>query len=118
VDNPNTPTDECNPPTPCVDNMNTPQDECNPPPVCPPGTDSAGQPIPPGGIDKCDDDVLGDTIGDVDGDTDDDVLGRREPNPPPGAVMPFTGTSVLAYVLVGLQMIGAGALIARSRKRK
>jgi hypothetical protein len=119
VDNPNTPVDDCDPPPPCVDNPSTPMDECDPTEACPPGTDMAGEPIPPGGIDECDDDVLGDTIGDVGGDKDDEVLGNREPKDrPPGAVMPFTGTSVLAYVLVALQMIGAGALMARSRKRR
>jgi LPXTG-motif cell wall-anchored protein len=112
--------DECNPPTPCVDNPSTPMvDECNPQ-TCPAGTDMEGEPIPPGGVKNCDDDVLGDTIGDAGGDKEPDVLsGREGPDErAPGAVLPFTGTSILAYVLVGLHMIGAGALIARGRKRK
>ena len=73
----------------------------------------------------CDDDVLPNRIvnqGDIDGDKDADVEGSRlnKPNErkPLGGVLPFTGTSILAYVLVALQMIGAGALIARGRRAK
>jgi hypothetical protein len=70
------------------------------------------------------DDVLGDTTVDNDGDLDGgagpDVLGGRDTpdERAPGSVMPFTGTSIVAYVILALQMIGAGALIARGRKNR
>ena len=89
-----------------------------PPVVCPSGTDNAGQPMPPGGVADCDDDVLDDRIdkdGDADGDKDDDVLAEREGR---DNVLPFTGASIVAYLLIGLQMIAAGALISRARKKK
>ena len=99
---------------------NTPGKQCTPPPVvCPAGTDMAGEPIPAGGVADCDDDVLDDRIdrdGDVDGGKDDDVLPNRlerEDN-----VLPFTGASIIAYVVIGLQMVAAGALISRARKKK
>ncbi|MBW3594483.1 MAG: hypothetical protein KY391_02805, partial [Actinobacteria bacterium] len=86
-------------------------------PECPKGTDMAGLPIPAGGIAACDTDVLGDII-DKDGGDDDpgaDVAGASERKG--GRALPFTGASIIAYVLVGLQLIGAGALIARARKK-
>ena len=100
------------------------EDEVLPERFCPAGTDMAGQPVPPTGVKACnDDDVLDDRItndGDVDGEKGDDVAagGTGRGRKPLGGVLPFTGASILAYVLVGLQMIGAGALIARGRKAK
>ena len=96
--------------------------------TCPADSDFPGMPVFSGNNDGCngdddeDDEVLGDTLtndGDADGGGNDDNVGagNESQERPQGAVMPFTGTSVLAYVLIGLQMIGAGALIARGRKR-
>ena len=91
-------------------------------PTCPKGTDMAGLPIPVGGIAACDDDVLADII-DKDGGDDpdpsgpgDDVAGASERKG--GRALPFTGASITAYVLLALQMIGAGALITRARRKK
>jgi hypothetical protein len=120
---PDEPGKQCVPPpcpgTPDMD-PNTPGKQCTPPPVvCPAGTDMAGEPIPAGGVEDCDDDVLDDRIdkdGDVDGDKDDDVLAGREERDP--NVLPFTGASIIAYVVIGLQMVAAGALISRARKKK
>jgi LPXTG-motif cell wall-anchored protein len=122
---PDTEGKQCEPPPPCPDlpdmDPNTPGKQCVPPgePSCPEGTDHAGEAIPPGGEEDCDDDVLDDRIdkdGDADGNKDDDVLPNRvnrDPN-----VLPFTGASIVAYVVIGLQMIAAGALISRARRKK
>lgn len=91
------------------------------PPLCPAGTDMAGQAVPNGGVANCNDDVLDDRIdkdGDIDGDKDDDVLGGRTAREREDNILPFTGASVLAYVVIGLQMVAAGALISRARKKK
>jgi len=98
-------------------------DEVLPTRLCPSDSDMPGEPIPPGGIQDCYDDVLDDRItndGDIDADKGDDVGAGRlgQPRKPLGGVLPFTGTSILAYVLVALQMIGAGLLIARGRRTK
>ena len=79
-------------------------------PVCPEGTDLAGIPMPSGGIEACDEDVLDERITN---DPPDAVAPSRER----GKLLPFTGTSVLAYLLVGLQLIGAGFLLSRARKK-
>jgi hypothetical protein len=119
---PDEPGKQCVPPpcpgTPDMD-PNTPGKQCTPPPVvCPAGTDMAGEPIPAGGVEDCDDDVLDDRIdkdGDVDGDKGDEVLPSRHER---DNVLPFTGASIIAYVVIGLQMVAAGALISRARKKK
>ena len=82
---------------------------------CPNDTDMAGLPIPAGGIAACDTDVLGDIIDKGDDDPNNDVMGASERRG--GRALPFTGASIIAYVLVGLQLIGAGVLIARARKK-
>jgi LPXTG-motif cell wall-anchored protein len=122
---PNAPGLQCEPPPPCPElpdmDPNEPGKQCVPPgeEACPDDSDMPGEPIPAGGVEDCYDDVLDDRIdkdGDVDGDKDDDVLPNRlerEPN-----VLPFTGASIVAYVVIGLQMIAAGALISRARKKK
>ena len=93
-----------------------------PPPtdVCPAGTDLAGQPMPDGDIRNCNDDVLGEII-----DREKpkpDVLGNRdgaaERPGTRGRVLPFTGASILAYLVLALEMLGAGALLMRARKRR
>ena len=77
----------------------------------------AGEPMPPGGVRNCDDEVLGDDTIDNDGDAggkaDPEVAAERE-----GDILPFTGASIIAYVVLALQLIGAGALISRARKRQ
>ncbi|MGH2806049.1 MAG: hypothetical protein ACRDKT_02115 [Actinomycetota bacterium] len=86
---------------------------------CPRGTDHAGQPIPGGDIRRCNDDVLGDVIekdkpgGDVLGTRD----GAAERPATRGRILPFTGASLLAYLVLALELLGAGALILRARKR-
>lgn len=74
--------------------------------------------MPSAGVANCNDDVLPDRIdrdGDVDGDKDDEVLPNRLER---DNVLPFTGASIIAYVVIGLQMVAAGALISRARKKK
>ncbi len=83
-------------------------------PTCPNDTDMAGLPIPAGGIADCDTDVLGDIIG-RDGGPEPDVAGASERKG--GRLLPFTGASIVAYVLLALQLIGAGVLISRARKK-
>lgn len=88
-----------------------------PPPtvVCPVGTDKAGQPMPDGDVRKCNDDVLG---GIIDKDKpDDEVLGEPPAERAPGKLLPFTGASLIAYLVLALELMGAGALIMRARKR-
>jgi len=85
-------------------------------PKCPKNTDMAGLPVPAGGIAACDTDVLGDIIDKDDDDTPGPhVAGASERKG--GRALPFTGASIIGYVLVGLQLIGAGALIARARRK-
>jgi len=98
-------------------------DDVLPTKYCPAGSDMAGLPVPPGGVKNCNDDVLGGAIGgDKDGGNNPpDTVGAggaSKDRKPLGGVLPFTGTSILAYVLVALQMIGAGALIVRGRKAR
>jgi hypothetical protein len=92
-----------------------------PPPtkVCPAGTDRAGQPMPDGDIRKCNDDVLGEIIDKNKPGSDGDVLGDRAQQRPAsrGRILPFTGASILAYLVLALELLGAGALILRARKR-
>jgi hypothetical protein len=87
----------------------------NPPPevLCPAGTDLAGLPMPQGNPALCDDDVLGDLItdGDVDGDA------QQRPAVQGGRILPFTGSSLLGFVLLGVQLLLAGGLFMRGRKR-
>jgi len=85
---------------------------------CPRDTDMAGLPIPVGGIAACDTDVLGDIISKNDGGdevVDPGVAGASERKG--GRALPFTGASIIAYVLLALMLIGAGALIAWARKK-
>jgi len=85
--------------------------------TCPRNTDMTGLPIPAGGIAACDTDVLGDIISRDGGNNEPgpDVAGASERQG--GRALPFTGASITAYLLFALQLIGAGVLIARARKR-
>jgi LPXTG-motif cell wall-anchored protein len=87
----------------------------NPPPqvFCPAGTDLAGLPMPQGNPALCDDDVLGDLInrGDIDGNA------QQRPAVRGGRILPFTGSSILGFVLLGVQLLLAGGLFMRGRKR-
>ncbi len=91
-----------------------------PPPtvVCPAGTDRAGQMMPNGDIRLCNDVILPDR---VEREKDEVVENNREDGPaarPPGRILPFTGTSVLAYLVLALELMGAGFLILRARKKR
>ena len=88
-----------------------------PPPedVCPEGTDLAGQPMPQGDIRLCNEDVLSEVItnpptGEIDG----EATSRPRTQ---GGILPRTGASFLGYLVVALEMIGAGVLLLRARKR-
>ena len=77
--------------------------------------------MPGGDIRKCNDDVLGEII-DRDKpkpDNDGDVLGNGAQQRPAskGRILPFTGASILAYLVLALELLGAGAFILRARKR-
>lgn len=77
--------------------------------------------MPGGDIRRCNDDVLGDLIDKDKPDNDGDVLGGRDnaaQRPASkGRILPFTGASLLAYLVLALELLGAGALILRARKR-
>jgi hypothetical protein len=95
----------------------------HPPEVCPAGTDHAGEPIPAGGIVNCNDDVLGGQLHNPGGGGGDLVQGNRQENLPEnrpatkGKVLPFTGASVTAYLVVALWLMAAGALMLRPKRR-
>ena len=88
-----------------------------PPPteVCPAGTDRAGRPMPQGDIRLCNDDVRGDIISKRPRNSDDEVLAERSAR---GKLLPFTGANILAYLILALELVGAGLLIVRGRKRR
>jgi hypothetical protein len=83
--------------------------------LCPPNSDLAGMPLPGGKMVNC---------------YEDEVLPKLEQRPgvppvanpgrPPteveGGVLPFTGASVLAFLVLALQLIAAGSLILRGKK--
>jgi hypothetical protein len=86
-----------NPPAPNTDDNNDGDDDGTPPDV-----------------------VLGDDLvnddGDKNSDKPDDVLAddlARER----GETLPFTGASIIAYLVLALELVGAGFLISRARKR-
>ncbi|MGH2806051.1 MAG: hypothetical protein ACRDKT_02125 [Actinomycetota bacterium] len=116
-----------------------------PPPtdICPAGTDLAGLPMPEGDISNCNDAVLGGVIegpGDGTGGpggpgdpgtqiegsgteaegAGSEVLGTgaSERTGTEGRILPFTGTSIMAYVLIALELMGAGLLMMRARRRR
>jgi hypothetical protein len=77
-----------------------------------------GQPYPGGKLVNCDDDVLGDKTHNHGDGNGDEVLGERQDRPPTkGKLLPFTGASIIAYLVVALELIAAGVLISRARKR-
>ena len=71
------------------------------------------------GIEGCNDDVLGDDLERNQGNPDKgDTVAPNRVEQREGGVLPFTGASILAYVVIALQLIGAGALMSRARKKK
>ena len=88
-----------------------------PPPTerCPVGTDLAGRPMPQGDIRLCNDDVRGDIISKRRPPSDDEVIAERSAR---GKLLPFTGANILAYLILALELMAAGALIVRGRKRR
>ena len=92
--------------------------------LCPAGTDRAG--LPMDSLKDCDrDDVLGGVITNPATPKGDDVLGTRftaQAAPEvaaaaaaaaPAGVLPFTGSTLIPFLLIGVAMIGSGLLVAR-----
>jgi len=89
----------------------------NPAVVCPADSDMAGMPVPGGVLANCwPPSVL---PGLVERPIEPVVEPARIPGRPPTeqpGVLPFTGASVLAFLVLALQLIAAGALIMRGKK--
>jgi hypothetical protein len=98
--------------------------ECDIPPVrnqgrplCPAGSDMAGLPVPQGVVANCWKDAVLPAL--IDRPANPAVLPGRIPGRPPTeqpGVLPFTGASVLAFLVLALQLIAAGTLILRGKK--
>jgi hypothetical protein len=98
--------------------------ECDIPPVqnqgrplCPKGSDMAGLPVPQGVVANCWKDAVLPAL--IDRPANPAVLPGRIPGRPPTeqpGVLPFTGASVLAFLVLALQLIAAGTLILRGKK--
>ncbi|MGH2806487.1 MAG: LPXTG cell wall anchor domain-containing protein, partial [Actinomycetota bacterium] len=86
--------------------------ETNPPPICPAGSDLAGLPMPQGNPALCDDTVFGDII------TRGDADGNAQRPATQGRILPFTGSSILGFVLLGVQLMLAGGLFLRGRNKR
>ncbi len=99
-------------------------DDSNPPTkVCPAGTDMAGEPIPGSSVKSCNGDdgtppdiVLGDDLSNDKRNPKPDVLADTTAKER-GKTLPFTGASIIAYLVLALELIGAGLLISRVRRR-
>ena len=85
-----------------------------PPPVCPEGTDLAGLPMPQGDVALCDDEVLPNRI-DNDGDVDGNL---QRPGVKGKRILPFTGASVLGYLLLAVELVALGLLSMRARRTR
>ncbi len=97
-------------PMPADGNCDVPESE-----VCPANSDFAGMPVPGRTMASCYlTTVLGDreTRPEVEG----EVFGARPPAKVKGGALPFTGASVLAFLVLALQLIAAGTLILRGKR--
>jgi LPXTG-motif cell wall-anchored protein len=80
--------------------------------------------MPGGDIRNCNDEVLGGTIGGPGNpggpNTGPDVLGTGPAERPntAGRILPFTGSSIIAYLLLGFELMAAGLLMLRARNRR
>jgi hypothetical protein len=91
-----------------------------PPPtvLCPAGTDMAGEPIPGGSIRRCNKTIVKPNI--IERDPKPEVEGEliQRPATRGGRILPFTGANLIAYLILALELLGAGLLLVRGRRRR
>ena len=79
--------------------------------------------MPGGDVRNCNDEVLGGVINEPGNNppaTGPSVLGNGPSERPntAGRILPFTGTSIVAYLLLAFELMAAGLLMMRARNRK
>jgi hypothetical protein len=78
----------------------------------------AGQPIPGGNVRRCNKTIVKPRIihKDPKPEVEGDLLTR--PATRGGRILPFTGANLIAYLILALELLGAGLLLVRGRRRR